>query len=166
MFLALLNARREVMSGIPAGYRFRLPTEAEWERACRVGSESSLPTGPLIPRGLNDCPELDPLAWYGGNSGSEHPLAGDSAGGEKVDHARASAHPVGGKRRTRGGSSTCSATSASGARMAGGFDAAPAVDPVGLLGTPFRVFRAAPERPRRRLPPAARGRAGGHRLDG
>ena len=53
---------------LPAGYRFDLPTEAQWEYACRAGTTTALNNGRNL-TGEYSCSNLNEVAWYGTNSG-------------------------------------------------------------------------------------------------
>jgi formylglycine-generating enzyme required for sulfatase activity len=51
-----------------------LPTEAQWEHACRAGTQTALYTPPSMDVNGTE-PDLDAIAWYDGNSGDEtHPV--------------------------------------------------------------------------------------------
>lgn len=98
-FLAAMNDRF-------AGLALYLPSEAQWEYACRGGTDDATYAGPIEIIGENNAPIVDTIAWYGGNSGVNFELEGgktssawpekqyahDKAGTREVKQKRANAY--------------------------------------------------------------------------
>ena len=137
----------DTLNGQMRGLGLGLPTEAQWEYACRAGTTKATYAGDLDLLGDNNAPVLDDIAWYGGNSGVDFELENgynSSSWPEKqYEHSRAGTHPIAEKKANPWGlyDMLGNVREWCADRWARDLGSEPVVDPIGPEEGADRVFR-------------------------
>ena len=67
------------IQGFLSATGLRLPTEAEWEYACRAGTTTPFHSGPGFPNGTTDDNLVSQIAWWAGTGSVTHAVGGKAA---------------------------------------------------------------------------------------
>ena len=75
-FCRKLTEQERSAGRLPLGYAYTLPTEAQWEYACRAETTTALNSGMKLRSEAGVCSNLDKVGWYDKNSDSKTHLVG------------------------------------------------------------------------------------------